>query len=66
LADCFDIYRFLQDKIEKNSQKINEVLHQQVQKIVLPEDIEMVKKNRSKKKKKQNLMYNLIVTNCLV
>lgn len=50
LADCFDIYLYLQEKIKINSQKINAVLQEQVQEIVLPENIEMVKKNRSRKK----------------
>lgn len=50
LSDCFDIYLFLQEKIKLNSQKINAVLQEQGQEIVLPENIEMVKKNRSRKK----------------
>lgn len=53
LSDCFDIYLFIQEKIKKNSLKINEVLQQQTQEIVLPENIEMVKKNRSRKKEIQ-------------
>ena len=50
LSDCFDIYLFLQEKIKRNSQKINAVLQEQAQEIVLPENIEMVKKYRSRKK----------------
>ncbi len=50
LTDCFEIYRFLQEKIKINSQKINEILHQQVQDIVLPKGLEMVKKSTGRKK----------------
>ena len=50
LTDCFEIYRFLQEKIKINSQKINEILHQQVQEIVLPKGLEMVKKSTGRKK----------------
>lgn len=50
LSDCFDIYLFFQEKIKSNRTKINEVLQEQGQEIVLPEDIKLVKKNRKSKK----------------
>ncbi len=53
LSDCFDIYLFLQEKIKNNSQKINKVLQEQVKEIVLPEDIKLAKKKRSRKKEVQ-------------
>ena len=53
LSDCFDIYLFLQEKIKNNSQKINKVLQEQVKEIVLPEDIKLAKKKRSRKKEIQ-------------
>jgi transposase len=53
LSNCFDIYLFLQEKIKNNSQKINKVLQEQVKEIVLPEDIKLAKKKRSRKKEVQ-------------
>jgi transposase len=50
LSDCFDIYLYIQEKITKNAQKINTVLEEQAQEIVLPEGIKLTKKNRSRKK----------------
>ena len=50
LSDCFDIYLFFQEKIKSNRTKINEVLQEQGQEIVLPEDIKLVKKTGSRKK----------------
>ena len=50
LSDCFDIYLFLQEKIKSNRAKINEVLKNQAQEIVLSEDIQLVKKTGSRKK----------------
>lgn len=50
LSDCFDIYLFIQEKIKRNGEKINTVLEEQAQEIVLPEDFKLVKKNRSRKK----------------
>lgn len=50
LSDCFDIYLFLQEKIKGNRIKINEILQEQAQEIVLSEDIQLVKKTGSRKK----------------
>jgi transposase len=50
LSDCFDIYLYIQEEITKNAQKINTVLEEQAQEIVLPEGIKLTKKNRSRKK----------------
>ena len=49
LSDCFDVYHFLQEKIGNTDKKINLVLEQQTQEIVLSEDIKLVKKTRNRK-----------------
>ena len=49
LSDCFDVYHFLQEKIGNTDKKINLVLEQQAQEIVLSEDIKLVKKTRNRK-----------------
>jgi transposase len=50
LSDCFDIYLYFQEKINTNSQRINTILEEQAKEIVLPDDVNLVKKSRSKKK----------------
>ena len=50
LSDCFDIYNFLQEKIKANRLKINAILKTQVQEIVMPDQVELVKKATSRKK----------------
>ena len=49
LSDCFDIYLFLQEKINNNRKKINQILQEQTQDIVLPEDLKLVNKKGGRK-----------------
>lgn len=49
LSDCYDIYRFLQDKIKNTDSRINEVLENQTQEIVLNDEVEMIKKQKKGK-----------------
>lgn len=49
LSDCFDIYLFLQEKINNNRKKINQILQEQAQDIVLPEDLKLVNKKGCRK-----------------
>lgn len=53
LSDCYDIYLYMQEKIKKNSLRINAILKNQAKEIVLPEAIKLVKKTRSRKKEVQ-------------
>jgi transposase len=53
LSDCYDIYLYIQEKIKKNSLRINAILENQAKEIVLPEAIKLVKKKRSRKKEVQ-------------
>jgi len=53
LSDCYDIYRFLQDKIKKTDARINEVLENQTREIFLSEEVELVKKQKKGKNQPQ-------------
>lgn len=53
LSDCYDIYRFLQDKIKKTDSRINEVLENQTREIYLSEEVELVKKQKKGKNQPQ-------------
>jgi transposase len=65
LSDCYDIYLFLPEKIKNNSHKINRILQEQAQEIVLPKDIKLVKKHEVEKNK-YNQMFKPIVIKYLV
>jgi transposase len=49
LRDCYDIYKFLQDKIKNTDSRINEVLENQTKEIVFNDDVKLVKKQKKGK-----------------